>query len=369
MKKLIFVAYAMMIASAYPLPVENTLPTPSILPQRIYALDGKPCAIRFDTLVFAPVKGSLLYDVESGPGAQYNDRLAWNPKANEAGPFKIGIYSGQDFHKLGEVAGEFVHCDPEAVKTSGEIRWLAIGDSHTQPGHYLAQTVEMLRQTLPRITLVTVGTQQPKDYDFIRHEGRGGWSWPRYLEAFPPKSQFQSPFVFGPNGSEDFDFGRYLRESLGGKAPEIITILLGGNDVYPISADFTPAKIDEILHHARTMVQKIRAAAPDSVIGIIPSPLPSEQNGFGANYGNGVTEWQYRRALQYYIAGLLREFDGRWNEQIYIVPGYLGFDPATAFPGAPGPSQNALHPTADGFKPISLSISAWIVHLLSKGTI
>jgi len=358
---------AFSIVRAAELPT-GALPTPVALPKQVYGLDGEACLVRFDAIINAPIKRSLLFDVESGPGAQSSEALVWRPSEKKpGGPFRIGIYSGANFEKLAELSSEFVYCNPKAVRQSGKIRWLAIGDSLTAPGFYIGQTVERLAKILPQVSVIPVGSAlPPKDskYAAIHHEGRGGWHWQRYLEGFNVKTDkgvVSSPFVFGPRGRDDFDFARYLREKLGGETPEIITIFLGANDIFGASPTITPEKIGEIMERAKTMTAKIQAAAPDSIIGIIPPPSCSSQSGFAENYGNGVTEWQYRRALQLYNAALLQTFDNRQNEHIYIVPGYLGFDPANSFPSPP----NALHPKEAGFTPVSLEIGAWIVHLLS----
>lgn len=368
MKRMVLGFLALLLAPAS-LPLwAQSLPTPQVLPQRIYGLLKSPVTVYLDTLVFAPEAGSVLYDA-TGPGAQYNERLMWNPQAKDSGKsLAVGFYSGSDFRKLAEASAELVYCDPAAVKSHGAIRWLAIGDSLTLPGAYISQVIERLRRDAPQLVLTSVGTQNPKDNASINHEGRGGWTWGRYLGAQPPRGE-SSPFVFGNRGVADFNFARYLREHHDGKAPEVITIFLGANDVYSMSAGFSEEKVNAVIDWAQKMVVQIRAAAPRSVIGIIPPPPPSEQNGFGTNYSNGVTHWQYRRAMQHYVAGLLRAFDGRWGEGIYIVPGYLSFDVQTGYPAAGGRARNALHPTTEGMAPISLSISAWLVHLLSTNAI
>lgn len=349
------------------------LPTPAVIPSQIYGLAGEPCRVRFDALVYAPISGSVLFDVEGGPGGQNNDALVWHPhEKRPGGAFQIGIYSGVDFKKLEELSSEFIYCNPLAVKQSGSLRWLAIGDSLTAPGFYVGQTVGKLGQILPQITLVSVGTANPPEnskYAALHHEGRGGWTWARYLTAFNhaagSKGSAASPFVFGPKGADDFDFTRYVRENLAGKAPDIITIFLGINDIFGASPGITQEKIDDIMKTAQSMVNKIRLAAPETIIGLIPPPASSDQRAFAVNYQNGVTEWQYRRALQLYRAALLQTFDGRRDEGIYIVPGYLAFDAATAFPSPP----NALHPKEEGFIPISLELSAWMTHLLETQTV
>lgn len=196
------------------------LPTPAVLPQRIYGLVGRPLEIQFADLVYAPIEGSLLFDVETGPGVQGNTSLLWTPEATaKPQPLTIGVFSGQDFRPLANLRTELWTADPQ------------------------------------------------------------------------------------------------------------------------------------------------------SVIGLILPPPPSEQNGFGKNYGTGVTAWQYRRARQYYLAGILQEFDGRWRELIYVVPANLAFHPETSYPLSEGKAQNALHPNAKGYEVIGDSLAAWIVHLLTEKVI
>lgn len=344
------------------------LPAPLTLPKRIYIAEGEG-AIRFDNFAWHPLRGAWLFDVEQGPGAQYDTHFLWQAKADFVSPqsLRIGIYSALDFHKVAQIRTELWKVDASRVKRAGEIRWLAIGDSLTAGGHYIAQTLEKLEKQLPAVVVQTVGTQQPKaNPRGIRHEGQGGWSWVRYLEAYPPQSRWQSPFVFGPDGAKDFDFGRYLQEHHDGLSPDVITLFLGANDVYGISADFRQEKVEVILQRAELMVARIRQAAPDAIIGIIPPPPPSEQHGFAVNYRSGVTEWQYRRAMQSYIAGLLQAFDGRWEEGVHIVPGYLFLDPQTAYPSREGRAVNALHPKTEGYEAISEALSTWFIHLLSE---
>lgn len=348
----------------------DALPTPVALPSKVYGLAGEDCRVRFDTLVYAPVKESILFDVESGPGAQSNGALVWFPsEKSPGGPFKIGIYSGGNFRKLAEASSEFVFGNPKAVTQAGKVRWLPIGDSLTGPGFYVAQTIEKLGKALPLVTLLPVGSVKmapDSKYPGLHHEGRGGWHWQRFLEGYNIRLSdtgrvVSSPFVFGPRGRDDFDFARYLREKLGGETPEIITILLGANDVFGASPAITPEKVEEIMERARAMVGKIQTAVPDSVIGILTMLPPSDQTAFGANYQNGTAQWQYRRASQLYNEALVKNFDGRQGERIYVVPITLAFDAATAYPKDP---PNALHPNEQGFAPVSLELAAWMTHLL-----
>lgn len=344
------------------------LPTPAVLPKRVYAMTGEVCRVRFAEIVFSPIPNSVLFDVEEGPGAQFNDCLLWSPEPGaKTQALSIGICSGQDFRKLTSVRSEFWPSDPQSVKAVGVVRWLAIGDSLTAGGNYIRSTTDLLKSRMPAVVVETMGTQPPGGPpEKPRHEGRGGWTWKRYLTAGAGEPE-RSPFVFGEPKQETFDFRGYLEEQK--VSPQIITIFLGVNDVSKISANYSPEKVNEIVQTAKTMVAKIREASPASAIGLIVPPSPSEQNGFGKNYGNGATEWQYRRTRQYYLEALMKEFDGRWAERIYIVSANLGFDPATSYPMVDGASQNALHPVAGGYQEIGRTLAAWIVHLISQRTI
>jgi lysophospholipase L1-like esterase len=346
------------------------LPTSPTLPKRVYGMSGTPCVIRFDSVVYSPITGAILFNVEGAAGAQYNDYFLWHPKKKEDGKaVNMQIHSGANFGLLKELQIELIFSDQSTIAAQGNIRWLAIGDSLTVPAFYIEQTLQILKKDVPSVQVNAAGTKHPEGKEELKHEGRGGWTWKRYFQEFSSNPATSSPFVFKSDKGNNFDFSRYLREHHSGRPPEIITIFLGANDVYGTAAKFDRERMTESLNTAVAMVEKIRKDAPESAIGIIPPPPPSEQNGFGVNYQNGVTEWQYRRAMQYYIAGLLERFDGRWNERIYIVPGYLGFNAATAYPMASGRAQNALHPQADGFKPMSAALSAWMVHLLSSGAV
>lgn len=349
---------------------EALLPTPPTLAQRVYAVEGTPSIIRFNNVIYAPVENSLLFNVESPVGAQYDGYYLWHPKKEEQSkPFTLNIHSGTDFSLLAELKSELVVSSVDANTSGTTIRWIAIGDSLTAPGFYIDGTLKTLEKLMPGVQVEPVGTTEGKGKPGIRHEGRGGWTWKRYLQEHTGNPQRISPFVFVENGQNVFDFTRYLREQHSGKAPEVITIFLGANDVFGPSAQFDQGRVREALAAAVSMVEQIRKAAPDAAIGILPPPPPSIQSGFGQNYRNGVTEWQYRRMMQFYIAELLNEFDGRWDEKIYIVPGYLAFDHTTAYPMASQRAQNALHPTEAGFKAISDSLSAWFVYLVSSGAV
>ncbi len=352
---------------------DGQLPTPFILPQRVYTAVGDQGSIRFSNLVYAPVAGSVLFDVVTGPGAQYREDYSWKAELPKSTPLtlKIATFRGTDFQLLEARSATLCVADLEAIKGPAHLRWLAIGDSLTANGAYVSQTLEKLAKAIPQVTLTAVGTKGPKAGNSkVRHEGRGGWSWVRYQTSGPVGAPEVSPFVFGPAEAMEFDFSRYVKEQHGGVAPEVITILLGANDLYGISGDYTAEKMQKIIGNAQAMVEKIRAAAPRSVIGIIPPPVPSDQNGFGTNYGVGVTVWQYRRALQIYISELLKTFDGRWDERIYIVPAYLAFDSEHAYPvNAEGAASNALHPTPKGYGVFSDSLFAWMSYLLANGQV
>lgn len=344
------------------------LPTPAVFPSRIYGLAGTPLEIRFANLVYAPVEGSLLFDVETGPGKQGNVSLLWIPEAgSKPQPVSIGIFSGRSFQKMDELRGELWSTALRDGKFSGTLQWLAIGDSLTAGGKYLNSTISILKERLPDVELRTIGTQPTNAAPGVpRHEGRGGWTWQRFFDS-DASGTYHSPFVVGSPEAGVFDFQAYLRQQ---KAePDFITIFLGVNDVFQIAASFSPEKITAIGEKAKSMVAKIREAAPGCPIGLILPPPPSEQNGFGANYGTGVTEWQYRRARQFYLAEILGEFDGRWAEGIHIIPAHLGFDPETSYPRSQGIAQNALHPNAQGYEAVGTCLAAWIGHLLDQKVI
>ncbi|HWL54825.1 MAG TPA: SGNH/GDSL hydrolase family protein [Chthoniobacteraceae bacterium] len=343
-----------------------------LLPQRIYTIQGRPCRIRFENLVYTPVRGSLLFDVEKGPGAQYNDFFLWQPEEKESTPkeLRIALYRGADFQKLEERVAEIWPVGTAALTESRTVRWLAIGDSLTANGNYISAAIRQMAEFFPTVKVIPVGTQTPKSgHPEIRHEGRPGWSWKSYTSTFLPEPASGSPFVYGPGGVGDFDFARYLKEQQGGEAPEVITLFLGVNDLMGMAGEFSNEKLDGLMERATAMVTKIREAAPGSFIGVVIPPPPGDQSAFGTNYGNGVTEWQYRRALQRYSERLLKAFDGRWAERIDVIPAHLDFDPGEHYPRNEYGGRNALHPRQSGYEAIAEAVFHWMAHLVAGGEI
>ncbi len=326
------------------------------LPRQLFLLAGEEASILFDHLCYQPIPGTLLFDVESGPGRHEAQGWRWTAQAPAPLPLKIGYYDGHDLTKRGVETVELQVSDPAALRDVPALRWLAIGDSLTSNGFYLHHVDEILSRLAPGVKLESVGTQRATvEGVTFSHEGRGGWSWDAYL--LPGIREERSPFLYG----EHFDFDHYLKVSLGGNAPDLITILLGANDVSGACVDFSPGRITKIVSHAQEMVTLIRQAAPGARVALLLPPIPSGQDGFGANYGTAMAAWQYRRALQAYHQEMMRAFDGG---EVDLLATHLSLDPDHAYPKEGGRQQNALHPTQEGYRPIAQMVAAWVIHRL-----
>lgn len=349
------------------------VPTPFVLPNEAYATVGSQFSIVTDNLIYSPVTNLVLFNERSGPGAQFNEAITWMPRKEDIGSHRIviDVNSGIDFSLLAESSINVFVTDPSAITSRGKIRWLAIGDSLSLTGWYISKVATLFKNTLPSVEIEPIGTQHPPGTTGpISHEARGGWTWRKYLTAYSltpdDKATPCSPFVYGANLENDFDFKRYVSERCGGNPPNIVTISLGPNDVFGISEDFSEEKVAEIIGFASKLVEKIRSASPNTVVGIIPPNPPSDQDGFGANYGGGVTAWQYRRALQAYIAQLQKKFEKREGERIYYVPCHLAFHSAEVYPkGSDGRTSNALHYLNGGYDTVGVELFSWFAYLLT----
>src|SRR4029078_5758564 len=76
----------------------------------------------------------------------------------------------------------------------------------------------------------------------VRTEGYGGWRWETFLRRYeaqpdPAQRKISSPFVFMTDkGVPEIDVARYLREQCEGVPPDVVTFLLGINDLAGLAA-------------------------------------------------------------------------------------------------------------------------------------
>ena len=193
-----------------------------------------------------------------------------------------------------------------------------------------------------------------------------------------------SPFVYGSPQGPVFDVQRYVRESCGGVPPDYVTMFLGANELAAIVMDPKDPDLDEsigrVLGHADRLIAGWRAAAPKAKIGLVTMYPPTNQDGFGANYGGSrLKYWPYRKAQHRLVEMMIAKYGRRANDGLHVIPAYVMLDTEHAFPTESQPANarttekvprivNALHLTGAGYGQLSDAIFGWLKCMVVPST-
>src|SRR5258708_1608662 len=105
---------------------------------------------------------------------------------------------------------------------------------------------------------------------------------------------------------------------------------------------------------------------------------PTNQDGFGANYGSSrLKYWPYRKAQHRLVEMMIAKYGRRVDDGLYVIPSYVMLDTEHAFPTESVPANsrttekvtriaNALH-LASGYGPLSDSIFRWLKCIVAPG--
>lgn len=229
--------------------------------------------------------------------------------------------------------------EPDAATpplASDEVGVLLIGDSLTAQDHYPSRVYDVLRASSHRYRMI--GSLHVRWNERARHEGRGGWTFGRYLE------DPASPFVDGAASGWVRQYGR----------PAIVVIALGTNDVFNARAE------QGVLYNDRlnTSIDNAEALAGMWVdagvlaVGIAPPPPP---NPYPEAYSStGTTPEAWAATHRDYVERLSERF-AYWP-RVHIIPAWAAFDPRAGFD-----PDNAAHPNPLGYHRYADTIAAWIL--------
>jgi lysophospholipase L1-like esterase len=353
-------------------------PSPRLLlPPVIYAAPGQEANLYFDNVVLAPPGRGYLFDVTCARGAQQEERWTWKPTEKDSGDYALSLEVRDNDDRLLATGSTLVRVPKANAGAGKSFSLLLIGDSLTNASVYTGELVRLFAAP-ENATVKLLGTNQPTADPANVHEGYGGWRFDTFISKYEPKPQEKanlrtSPFVFLENDKPTFDFPRYVREKLGGVAPDVITIMLGTNDVFGSTDANLEENVTTILDNADKLLAGIRAGAPNAKIGLVTTVPPSaSQDAFGVNYGANQTRWQYRKNQHRLDERMIEKYKGREAENLWIVPAYLNLDCVHNFPqtevavNARNPQKitraaNGVHPAAPGYYQIADSIYSWLL--------
>jgi len=283
-----------------------------------------------------------------------------------------------------------VHVIDPAAGAGREITLLCVGDSLTAASAYTARLVTLFAED-EAADATLIGESGPGGDTGNRHEGYGGWTFRAFVENWADGQdqvesggrmrRGRSPFLFEIDGRPQLDFQRYLDANNSGGPPDFITILLGCNDTFSATEADIEARIDAAFGYADQLIAALRAAAPDTEIGLLLLVPPAAgQDAFGANYTTSQTRWQYRRNQHRVVEREYETYGGREAEGLFLVPAFVNLDTVYGFPRAMVPANahadveiarmtNGVHPATAGYYQIGDTIYCWIKSRLAARSV
>lgn len=333
------------------------------LPPVAYSVVGATIGVDFDNIILTETPEAYRFVVDCPVGEKVEGRWAITPKEVDIGehPWRVAVWKGDE--KLAEKSMAW-RVSPATGGTRAEVSLLIVGDSLTHATVYpndLAKRMSAAGQ--PQWTML--GTHRPASAAMgVTHEGYGGWTWNRFVRQYEPQPDLanrkhSSPFVFLMDEMPELNVARYLQESCGGRKPDYVLFLLGINDCFGANPDDAVAMddtMDRMIVAAETLLAAFRRAAPEAELAVcLTTPPNARQAAFEANYQDRYTRWGWKRIQHRLVERELKQFSGREDEHIFVIPTELNLNPVTGYP-----DNNGVHPNAEGYQQIAASIHAWL---------
>lgn len=377
------------------------------MPEVIHCVVGEEISFYFANVYTTLNPDNYAFRFFCDKGSCCEERWHFTPAKEDVGTYHATLDVYDDDGVVASGKCSIVVHDP-AASAGKKVRLLMVGDSLMDQSHYPTHIhtlclrygidLEMLGTNVPEILRERPGQliryPEPELLKGVRHEGYGGWTAGTFLKRNEPvggktlkdacsfmESQGKafhhwmcaSPFI---NEKGEFDFGEYLEKNCGGKAPDIIMIGLGGNDLSGSNDDNFREKVDNFLNNMGILYGKLRQYAPDSLFGIVLNPYGARsQTAYGKNYGSKGFRWNWRRLKPRAMRELEQKFCGM--EKTSIIPLYHSIDPVYGFPmeevKAFSESDiivsrqcNAGHPSPAGYRQMGIAAFGSLLDMIEK---
>ena len=342
-----------------------------VLPPTIYAVPGIETNVYFANIALAVNPANYVYEVDCAKGRLDQKRWRFIPGAGDAGiyPWKIRIYDANN-HLAAQGETTLV-VGTGKTNAQSAISVLLVGDSHTYMGVYPRRLSTLLGP--PATSHVRfIGSHNGEGT--IPQEGYGGWTWETFLTRWTEEHDYRakSKFLTEKNGRPVLDFKAYCDRYNHGLPPEVITVMLGSNDIADADESQIEAVIKKVLVHMDQLLSEFHRVAPNAVIGVaLPPPPAATQDAFGANYQCKIKRWQFRCNQQRLVGAMVRHLAvSGYGRQVSVIPVYLNLDTENNFPvreeniNLDNPrlilrQNNALHPADAGYNQIGDTFYCW----------
>lgn len=275
-------------------------PDGMFLPPYIYAAKGRSFDI-YTAAMFGDAKNhnqiTRIGRSASGFGSiDISDRRARvNPSAGSSDNLLLSVKNAEGITVLSGATRIYVKTGSTATKSI-----VTIGDSLTVAKPWIAE----LMRLNPNYTFVGTYDGEAEDSEGVKHtfkhEGRSGWRAEQYYTGYNPANN-----AFWDATNSKFSFSYYVKNTLGGTAPDIVILFLGMNDM--------ERNLDDAVNYVKRIVDNIRSSYPNMPI-VLCTPQARDYTTEGHVAKNG-----FLMMKKYYEAFCL-------YQNLYFVPLYLMHD-------------------------------------------
>ena len=373
------------------------------IPERVYAAPGLECCIYYKDVFDSVVPQNYAFQTYAAKGRSEVSRWCWTPSADDAGTSVKLVVNAWNDDGLVAAATTTVEVAAVPANPSRRLTFALFGDSLTNCKYQDRILADMLEAGYVNYT--PVGSRRASYPGFAPHDGFGGYTCGGFLTHYrisdeemanvqdeaereqlkalgvPEKivhawqrDLLRSPLVAFKNGRKEVDVPAWLTKANGGKAPDVVLIELGVNDVFSYRGEASElhARIrKDVLPSFTKFIATLKPYMPKAKFAICTIPNGCGQDGFAANYGAGWNEIQHRKIM----FALNRELDTYVKESgdpdLMLVPVAQAVDPFYSYIHAEMPAhahskepvvrdRNAVHPSAAGGGQMGDAIAAWL---------
>lgn len=292
------------------------------VPKKMFALVGLETNIYFENLV--ENWQDYQWNIDCDVGIQLERGYRITPIAADVGSHTMDIYIKASEKVTKKVTTTLVVASASAG--SGDtVKLIVLGDSTTDAGTPIKKLhADFVDDVMTVQTLGTRGTA-PNNM-----EGRSGWTLADYftkasITYTDGRGTIYNPF-YNPT-SQTFDASYYFTNS-GVDEPDWFFINMGINDMFNYTSD---GALESGIETAIERVDAMISSLQDAVIGIkvgicLTIPPNDSQDAFGKAYKCKQSRDRYKRNNTIWVNELIKEYDGREAEGIYLVPINVALD-------------------------------------------
>ena len=355
-----------------------------ILFEKIYAVPGIECNIYFSNIFLAVNHANYVFDVDCKVGRNDLKRWRFTPKAEHGGktfPLSIKVYDETGL--VAEAATMIYVAHADAGKDK-KINILMVGDSYTNHTVYPAWLYELCKkENKPELNMIGTRRYEYKGANIapeVRSEGYSGWRWDSFLTrwdgpARKGRKYTKSKFLYMKDGKVTVSLTEFLK-TYKFPTPDIITVQLGGNDLFHADDENRDEKIKKTLENADKLLAVFRKDAPNALIGVGLPPPCANQDAFGNSYKCGQTSWGKNKNRFALTAAMIEHFKNK-DPKIILIPTYAGIDAENNYPFKKEPvnahnptiiarQSNGVHADIAGYRQTGEVYFAWLKNMLDK---